>query len=933
MLFLRSKLVLCLLLILAIGVSSAASAQVAEVTHRLKKLYNFEDTDDRGNKIGFSGQLLPRNWYVIGREAIGEGDKFHKYPIHQSLQARAGYPHYAEVGFDRTHKTSGDFSLRLGVSGGRTGAFVQHGAISVNPGSDYRVSARIYTHQLDHAWAELRAYFIDGQGRRIDASLERSDPIVSEAGWADASVKLTGDYDHAAYIGIEVHVVQPGLDADNPIGAHQIVPSDITGGAYFDDIAVWELPSVNLSTQTRTNIIQAPARPELKARVRDLTGKPMRAVLSVYDHRYELIDRIEDSIDKKGWSWTPDLTGRHGWYLAELEIFEVEVNRPPVQVARTLAGFLWLGPDDKQGVVDRARFTLVAEDVPTEHLPLVAEMMHQSGLTGLVVSGWERDGTPKSTAERTRSLEPIVRDLLVKNGRVAVSFWPVPVELAGRIGVEANDPLNVLTTPAERWLDYAKPFLSPLGQRQVRWQVGSASHPHAFLSRDLAADLEQARHGIRTAAPSPRLIAPWRVDQASRTGELPPSDTYAVAWPQGVTHGALAQAINDWPTPPTNLRLDIELADAIDMAHERRVADLMLRLLHAWEQAAGGVGLIKPWADAHDRRTAFTPDPVLGVYINLARQLGGQRVIGRMPLAPGLEAMILDGEQGGMLAVWNERADQTPVQLELYLGDSPVALDPYGNGTPMKTEGGKQRLTIGPTPTLIRDIDPRLALLRAGFTLDDPFIESRQVAHRRTLRIHNPWPRTLNGVYTVTGPDGWTVQPQRKHLSIAPGDTLEVPIAVRFPIHEDGGHKPLTVHAVFNAGADYDVTLYAPMELGLRGVDFDASVIVEPGKVPGTTDAVVTLNVTNTADQRQSLNLFAGIQGHGRRELILPGIEPGEFVSRRMRFKDVGGQVGQFPLRCGVRETRGPAMLNKTLELVGPKQVDDPPIIAEVEAP
>lgn len=919
------QLVLCLLGVAVLCLAWPAGAEVAQASHRLKKLYDFEDADDRGRKIGYSGQLLPRNWYVIGRPALGESGTFRGFPLHRALETRLGYPHYADVGFDDSRHASGDFSLKLDVVGGRTGAFVQHGAIQVNPGSDYRVSAKVNTHNLQHAWAELRAYFTDIEGRRIDASLRRSEPVTTADAWSDVSIKLTGDHPDAAYVVVEVHVIQPGMKPDDPIGDHQIVPSDIDGGAWFDDIAVWELPSVNLSTDSPTNIIVAPDKPKLHVRVRDLTGKRMQAVMSVFDHRYELVDKLEEKIDLELRPWTPDLGDRYGWYIAELRIYELDINnQPTTEVARTICGFLWLGPDVYKGTEERRRFSILAEDMPTDQLPLLAELMKQTGLTGLVVSGWERLGTPKTTAARARVIEPIARDLLVRQGAVAVSFWPVPVELAGRTGVDASDPLNVLTLPSAQWIDYAKPLLAPLGQRQTRWQVGSPSDPKAFLSRDLAGDLEQARKGIRQVAPSPRLIAPWRLDQPGRGDAFPASDAYAIAWPQGVKPEELADAMAEWPAPPTSTRLDIELADAIDMRHERRVADLMLRVLHAWEHRAGGVGLDKPWAEAHERRLALTPDPVLGVYINLARQLGGQRVVGRMPLGAGLEAMILDGVQGGMLVVWNPRSDVEPQDVALYLGEAPIAVDPYGNAVPLKTDDhAKHLLTVGQTPTIIREIDPRLALLRAGFALDEPFIESLQVTHRRTLRIYNPWPRTLNGVYTITGPEDWNVQPQRKHLSIAPGDTAEVPIALRFPIHEDGGDKTLAAKLVFNAGEDYNVTLHAPMELGLKGVEFDASVIVEPGKEPGTTDAVVTLNVTNTSDQRQSLRLFAGIQGHTRREPIIPGIAPGEFVSRRIRFKDVGEQLGKYPVRCGVRESNGPAVLNKTIELLGPKRADD----------
>ncbi|MEO0474644.1 MAG: hypothetical protein AAF085_01560 [Planctomycetota bacterium] len=928
-----SSLLLCLLVaFLGSVVGLPASAQVSEISHRLKKLYDFEDTDDRGNKIGYRENLLPRNWYIIGRKAIGEKQAFHDIPMNQSLESRMGYPHFAEVRFDKDIKHSGDFSLKLSMSGGNTGAFVQQGAINVKPESDYRVTAKVYTDKLEHAWAELRAYFVDGNGRPIAESLKRSEPIIANGQWSDVSVKLTGDYPNAASVGIELHILQPGMDQDDPIGLNQVVPADIDGGAWFDDVAVWELPSVNLSTDSRTNIIQAPSQPTLRARVRDLTGRRLYSSTTVYNHRLEVVDTDEDKVEEESWSWTPDLGDRYGWYWADLEIYEVNAsNQKRMQVARTLAGFLWLPPGQTAVGDDRSRFVLLAEDTPTEHLPLIAELMEQGGLTSLVVSGWERHSTPQTTAQRARVLEPIARDLQVRRGQAVVSLWPIPIELAAQADVSPNDPLGLLTKPQEAWEDYAKPFLSPLGQRLRNWQVGSSSDPQVFLARDLKADLDAARRGIRQFAPNPRLYAPWRLDQPNRDGDLGPFDHYAVAWPQGIVPDRLADAMADWPAPPERVRLDIELADAVDMVHERRIADLMLRVLHAWEHDAASIGLNKPWSNAHERHTALTPEPTLGVWINLTRQLEGQRVIGRMPLGPGLKAMILDGQQGGMLVVWNEAADAEPAEVSLYLGEAPTAVDPFGNTSPIPTTDGRQTLMIGQTPTIIRGIDPRLALFRAGFELDEPFVQSLQVAHRRVLKVHNPWPRTLNGFFTFTGPDRWTIQPQRKHISIAPGDTAEVPVAMRFPIHENGGYKALTADFVFNVGDDYDVTLSTPIDLGLEGVSFDAAVIAEPGKEPGTIDAIVTLTITNTSDERQSLNVFAGLSGHARREMIIPGIAPGEFVSRRIRFKGVGEQIGKFPLRCGVRESNGPAVLNKTIDLLPPRKPNDPPPgIAEV---
>ena len=277
--------------------------------------------------------------------------------------------------------------------------------------------------------------------------------------------------------------------------------------------------------------------------------------------------------------------------------------------------------------------------------------------------------------------------------------------------------------------------------------------------------------------------------------------------------------------------------------------------------------------------------------------------------------MILDGEQGGMLAVWNQDAPDETVEVGLFLGDAPVEIDLFGNRRDLPGSGDRHLLTVGRTPRFITGIDATLALFRAGFTLDDPFIESTQRVHQRTLRLTNPWPRTINGRYTITGPRSWDIQPRMHHFSIAPGGSIEVPLAIRFPIHEPGGTKQLAASFSFDAERHYDISMAIPIELGLRDIDFESSVALEPGSEPGTTDAVVTLSVTNRGDTPTALYLFATARERPRREVLIPGIEPGEFATRRVRFTDIGGLLGESPLRCGVREASGSAILNQVHEL------------------
>ncbi|MEM9416049.1 MAG: hypothetical protein AAGA29_11325 [Planctomycetota bacterium] len=898
-------------------VAEPAFGQQHDRSRRLERRFDFEETDDRGNKIGFSGSVLPRHWYIIGRQPQGADDRFRQMPLHESLTNEPGYPDFAHVGYDREHSVSGDFSLHLGLTGGRTGAYVEVGAIPAIAASEYLLTAWVRTEKLQHAWAEVRVYYIDNTRSRIVSSVQRSEPFQTDGDWEQVAIKLPGDQDDAEYIGVELHIVQPGRSANHPLGDRQVVEQDIDGGAWFDDIALWKLPHVELRTQHRTNII-AGEQPEITATVRDLSGQRLRARLTVYDYHYDIVDRQTLAVgagESSSWTWTPELPG-YGWYFTELLVSEDDgTGTFRNTIEHTIGAMLYLADDPGDLGRDLSRFMLAAEGMPNAQLPLFQEILDQTGLRGAVLSAWERGTTEETLVARQQLLDPIIRSLTVGGGRTVLSFYPVPVELAGRGASGATDPLSVLLDDESVWLPYLKPVLVRHGQRISRWQLGGSSRADAFYASQLARDLDAVEDEFDRMAPSPTLIVPWRLDQPGRADVQSVQRGVAMEWPQGFTPAALAEAMDTWPVPPSQVRLDITLADAIQMRHAQRVTDLVLRMLHAWEHQPGAVGLDSPWTPGEERELSLLPDPALGAWVATARRLSGQRVVGHMPLGPGLRCMILDGEQGGMLALWNENAEQDNAEVSLYLGISPVRVDVWGNRTEVAQVDGKHTLTVGRTPVFITGIDAKLAQFRAGFTLDDPFIESTQIVHRRTLTLTNPWPRTVNGRYTLTGPEGWEIQPRMHQFSIPPGGAIEVPLAIRFPIHESGGVKALSARFEFETDRSYEVIMQTPIELGLRDVQFEASVTLEPGQAPGTTDAVVTLSISNRGNESTALYLFASMRQRPRRELLVPGIDPGEFITRRVRFTDVGDLIEQGHIRCGVREASGPAILNQLLEL------------------
>ena len=275
--------------------------------------------------------------------------------------------------------------------------------------------------------------------------------------------------------------------------------------------------------------------------------------------------------------------------------------------------------------------------------------------------------------------------------------------------------------------------------------------------------------------------------------------------------------------------------------------------------------------------------------------------------------MIFDGPAGGMLAAWNALAEPERARIDLYLGEDPVAIDVWGNRSNVPATAGRQTFGLGPTPVFLEGIDSQLALFRAGFQIDPAFIESKQIIHRRTLTIGNPWRRTISGHMTILAPEGWNIQPHLTYFSIASGETRSVPVTLRFPRSELAGRKTLVARFDFLAEREYVVDLSTEMELGLLDVKFDANLSRIKDPESGRTDVLVTVLITNTGDRILSLRPFAIMQGHPRQMLPIQGLRPSQSVVRRFRFEGDGTDLATKIVRTGLRELNGPAVLNVLL--------------------
>ena len=895
-----------------LGLVGAQTASFGEAQnlrgHRLVHRFDFEEAQFN------NFEEMPMHWYAIGRPADTAVPTFLRQPLHHELAGLRGFPRHAAVRFDRPQSQPGPHRLYLELNGGNAGAFLEVGALPAVPGSDYVVTAKVRTSGLEHAASRLVVYLIDRHGRRINDSVASTAGVRTGGQWQTVSVKLRGDFADAAWIGMQVELAQAAAQNESRLGRHQVIYRDVYGEAWFDDIAVWQMPRMEIRTQSPVNVIRYPDRPRLNMRVRDLTGQELVAQVRLHDHRHRVVASDQQDVGRglsESWYWDPSLD-RFGWYLVEMTAYESKGSLHPV--ARALSAFLWLPPEPAIARGQAQRFFLFAEEVPDAELRLIPQLLRDTGVGSVLLSAWDLDTSEDDLERQQVALDELIQQTRSLDKQVALSLSPVPQRLAHDLDIDVHSPISIFAHPSEAWLAYLSPVLLRQGQMVRQWQLGSVDQAHANLIPDLPQTVGSIRGVIKDWAPRPQIVLPWRLLQA-RPAETASDMIYAIDVPAAVRPDTIGEYTAEWSDVLSDsVRLNLRVPSATRMSHARRIEDLALRMLYAWQTNAAGLALTRQWTDSRDRPLTLIPDPVLGVFASVKQRLAGRQAIGELPIADGVRGIVFDGPAGGMVAAWNESSPPQQAKIDLYLGEDPAVFDVWGNRYPVPVTQGRHQIPLSTTPLLIEGIDPQLALLRASFKVDRPFIESTGVPHERVIMFTNPWSRTMAGTLTITHPQKWTITPRIQHYSVGPGQTVELPVRIQFPVSEVAGDKKLRARFEFDSTEHYEVIMATSLEMGLTDIELDASLTLVPGVSSGQEDAVVTQMVTNKGEATRSLNVFAIMPGHPRQERMIVGIEPGQTVVRRFRFTAAAADVIRSTIiRVGLRELSGPAVLNQIL--------------------
>ncbi len=902
---------------LTLSPQPAAGGERPAASGRVVKAFDFEERDSNPLPVPM-GWIRAQDDPQVPRERTG-------FPIWNRAVLDYDAPAYAGTG-----------SVRLPTNGGSTSLMLRYGELNVFPDADYLVSARVRTAGLRHARARVVATLLDQQGNAIPGSRSVSALISTQGQWRQVSLEVEGLYPDAAFMQIELEVLQPEQqDQRHAPRPFTVWEQDFSGAAWFDNLIVAQLPRLELTTDSAGNIVESDTPPDLHVLVRDLTGQDITARLRIFDvHGRQVASKVvSDGSRRVQREWTPALPG-HGWYRALLEVI---VDQQLVGI-RTL-DFVWASPLDH--VPPSGIFSIAAPVTDSRVAPSVPNLVRGAGVTRASILAWDKDTVIEDLDPGSMHMRAV--DELLDSG-VTLSFTlaQLPRALADELAIDPDEVLGIFAGSTREWTRWGSAMLDRYGQRVAQWRFGLA--PTQEPPSTLNPALDAARNGLKGFVPGPVIVTPWSIQRPVEPALTRANQKLLVLDDALSDEDAMGIVVEDWaalaaePSPdasdhPPMLGMSLRPlhagADWSGVEVWSSVGALARKAISFWWAASASaipderfeLQLQDAWWVSPGKRGQVMPAPELIVWRTLATHLGARHALERLDLVPGVRMLVAsppdpdplappgadDPETTGALVLWLDEPPPAPVTLSLPLALGPVTVvDVFDNRTtvPLSSVGNidlpAHQITIGRSPIIIEGVNPQLVRFLANLRIDPDRLQAQSGIHKHQLSITNPWPLPVTGRVYITEPGGytgdaeeidrsWEINPRVIPFSLDASETRRFPIDIAYSLGELAGPKDLAFDVEVQADTDYPLMrVRRTIELELAGIEMNLTARRNDAGI-----TVVTAEVVNTRQGAQDFEVIAVAPGEPRIRRTINALKPDQSASRQFAFANAkpGDQI------------------------------------------
>lgn len=856
-----------------------SNQRVADLSslRRLVREFDFEDAER------FPAEM-PRDWFRLLSAATG----------------RPGFPDFGKIELSEAIAREGKWALQYTLVGGSMSTAVPPGIIRIFPGSRYRISCWVRTQGLQHSAVRMVARMHDRDGKPTGEEF-LTEAIRSEDEWTQVRIDLPEVAQRASDISLELELTQGSLLAMEA-GASEaeldrLPADDITGTAWFDDVEIWQIPSIRFGNQNAAQVFGADGNREVEIELRDLVSDELVADITVTDIDGNVVHTAKIPLPGAGaLVKVPLPMVEPGTYTASLT-----VTADGMVLARRNVDLAVLDQDrDNAAHGAIPRFGVILPASPDSELATMRSIVREIDPDFAIVPAWTSDFEPVRTDHRIAAMRDFVDSLLDRRIEPMLAITGVPASLASPRHLDRWQSLEYFgddDTSAQLQLE---PWLLAFGQHVERWQIGDSVGPVLRASSDRDAVM-RIRAMLDQRVAGPVLLTPTEADRDE--APAPPGVARHVRVPWSARPSTMADYLEPWRDDETVVTFELAPESISD---RMRVDDLAMRAIHAWRSGARTMAIDLAWKPANSaesRSSSLRGEAI--AWREIGRSLSGRTFAGELPMPPGLHGWLAEGASPALI-VWSDDAGGESVLAELLLANGAVtAIDPFGRRTVLSPENGAHQVRLSPTPLFIEGIDFPLLRMIASAHLEPAELESRRSPQEVKLILKNTFGVAMSGTVAISDQQNWEIAPRGQPFSIPPGGEGRIPLRISLPRSTIVGPTNLVVRLEWMAGENYATSIPLHMSVRWPEVEVQSSWRFARSVDTGKIDVVVTVAVTNRGARSLDLEAFALARDYTQTRRPILKLGAGETAMRVFQFPDGARRLSGGQVFAGVSEMEG----------------------------